>query len=147
MCHGGKPCPRLLQGTARHHGCKLLAIIGRGMHVVDRLERTAALADLAQERVVRTVADEPLFDLARPHRRRPHAAERDRGARDLAGAILDDERRRRYDREVAMAAGELDKAVAMRLRPKWKARRGDDLVGLDRGRHIGDREGAEWNVT
>src|SRR5712691_5499964 len=117
------------------------------MHVVDRIELAAALANRAQKLVVRTMADQRLLDLARTHRRCAHAAERDRGTGDLAGAILNDERRSRHDREVAMAAGKLHKAVAMRLRPERKARRGDDLVGLDRWRHIGDREGAEWNLT
>src|SRR5437016_938076 len=46
-----------------------------------------------------------------------------------------------------MPAGKLHKAVAMRLRPKRKTCRSDDLIGLDRRRHIGDREGAEWNLT
>src|SRR5262245_47100562 len=117
------------------------------MHAVDRLERTAARADLAQERIGWPLTEQRLFELACAHRRCPHATERDRGARDLACAVFSDERRRRYDGEVAVPAGKLHKAVAMRLRPERKARRGNDFIELDRGRHIGDREGVEWNLT
>src|SRR5262245_44864787 len=111
------------------------------MYVVDRLEFAAGLADLAQELVVRALADQRLLDRTGADWRRAHTAERDGRAGDLAGAILDQQRRRRHDREIAMAASELDEAMAVRLRPKRKPHHGDELIQLDRGGHIGDREG------
>src|SRR5215468_7499657 len=37
--------------------------------------------------------------------------------------------------------------MAVRLRPEWKTHHGDDLVRLDRRRHVGDREGVNRDVA
>ena len=55
--------------------------------------------------------DDGLLDLAGAHRDR-HAADGDRGARDLAAVDLQ-QRRRRDDGEIAVAAGELDEGAAL----------------------------------
>ena len=60
---------------------------------------------------------------------------RDRGAGDLAAVDLQ-QRRRRHDGEIAVAAGELDERRLVAGRPERNADRGDDLVQLDRRREI-----------
>ena len=117
------------------------------MHVVDRLELAAGLAGLAQKLVVGRLADQRLLDLGGAHRRHADAAERHRRARDLAGAILGQQRRRRDDGEVAVPAREFDEAVAVAVRPEREAHGGHQLVQLDRRRHEGDREGGELDLA
>ena len=80
-----------------------------------------AFAGLAQQLVVGHLADERLLELARADRRRAHAADRHRGARDFAGRVLDQQRRRRHDGEIAVAAGKLDEGIAVAFRPDRKA--------------------------
>src|SRR5438128_683753 len=82
--------------------------------VAERLDLAAGLAGLAQELVIRTLTDERPLDIRGADRRRAHAAERERSAGDLTGAIFDQQCCRRYDREIAMPAGELHKPIAMR---------------------------------
>src|SRR5437870_3681643 len=117
------------------------------MHIVDRLELAAGLAGLAQELVIRTLTDERSLDIRGADRRRAHAAERERSAGDLTGAIFDQQCCRRYDREIAMPAGELHKPIAMRPWPERKAHHGDDLVRLDCRRHVGHRKGVDRDLA
>src|SRR5262244_1286647 len=88
LAAGPQPRACLFKRAACHHGREVLPVGGRRVHVVQRLERPTALARIAQEFVVRHVADERLLDRGGAHRRRAHAAERNRGARDLAGGLL-----------------------------------------------------------
>ena len=48
-------------------------------------------------------------------RHHAHAADGHGGARDFSGRILDEQRRRRHDGEIAMPPGELDEAMAVAL--------------------------------
>ncbi len=102
---------RFLQRAAREHRRQVLAIGRRRMDVVDRLDAAAALAGVAKQRRVWRLADDRRFERARAGGRRAHAADRHRGARDPAGAVGFQQRRRRGDGEVAMPARELDEGI------------------------------------
>src|SRR5712675_2507332 len=114
----GNSAPRLFEGAAREHGRELPAIVGRPMHVVHGVELAACFRKLAQGFVVRHMTDQRLLDFFDADGRRPHAAERDGSAGDAAGAVIGEEYGRRYDREVAMPAGEFHKGMAVALRPE-----------------------------
>src|SRR5262245_50026782 len=88
---------RLLECAAREHGRELLAVSRGGMHVLERVELAAGFAQVPQRLVVGHAADQRLLDLAYAHRRDRDAAERDRGARDLAVAVVGEQSRRRHD--------------------------------------------------
>ena len=79
-------------------------------------------------------------------RRRAHAAERQRRARDFAGGVFLEQRRRRDNGEIAVAAGKFDEGRTVPRRPAGKTRAGEKLVGPERRRHIGDRERGEIDV-
>src|SRR6266851_9576026 len=102
----------------------MLAIGSRRVHVVDRVELAAALAGVAEELEARRLSGDRLLYLARPARRRPHAADRDRGAGDPAGPVRLEQRRRRRDREIAVPPGELDEGIGVLLAPLREAHRG-----------------------
>src|SRR5580704_16516089 len=101
------------------------------MDVVDSVELAQRFANFAQPLVLDDLADQRALDLACPHRRRSHAAERQRRARYLAVLILLDQRRRRDDGEIAVATGELDEGVAVAGRPAWKPVAGHKLIERD----------------
>src|SRR5580692_1345103 len=110
------------------------------MDIVDGFELAQYFTNFAQPFFLDDLADQRTLDLACPHRRRPHAAERQRRARYLAVPIFLDQRRRRDDGEVAVTAGELDEGVAVPGRPAWERSAGDKLVERDGRRHIADRQ-------
>src|ERR1700719_959533 len=118
----------------------MLAVGCRRMHIVERLERAAAFAGLAQEFDVRRMADERGFQLARPHRAGAHAAQRNGRAGDPAGAIDLKQRRGRHNGEIAVAAGEFHERIAVLGGPRRKLDRGQHFDGLDRRGEIGDRK-------
>ena len=66
------------------------------------------LAEFAQPLVVDFFADQRALDVAGAQRRRAHAAERERRAGDFAGGVFLEQRRRRDDGEIAVAAGKFD---------------------------------------
>src|SRR2546430_15733386 len=86
----------------------MLASRLRRMPVVDRFELAAALAGVTEKRACRQLTDDRLLDLAGAARRRPHAADRHRGARDLAAGIALEQHGSRGDGEVAVPAGKID---------------------------------------
>ncbi len=105
------------------------------------------LAEFAQPLVVDRLADQRALDVAGAQRRRAQAAEGQRRAGDFAGAVFLDERRRRDNGEIAVAAGKLDEGSTVPLRPAGKRRAGQKLIGLQRRRHIGDRESGEIDLA
>src|SRR5262247_4044798 len=95
---------RLLQRPPREHRRQMLAIGCRRMHVVDRFELAAALAGVAEKRACWHLSDDRLLDLVGADWRRPHAADRHRGARDLAAGIALEQDGGRRGGEVAVPA-------------------------------------------
>ena len=95
----------------------------------------AAFAGLGEQFARRRLPGDGLLDLGGAHRRDRDAADCDRGARDLAAVDLQ-QRRRRHDGEIAVAAGELDERRLVAGRPERNADRCDDLVQLDGGGEI-----------
>ena len=79
------------------------------------------------------------LDLSGAHRGDRDAADGQRGAADLAAVDLQ-QRRRRHDGEIAVAAGELDERRLVPGRPERDADRGHDLVQLDRRGQIAGGE-------
>src|SRR5262245_66046499 len=92
----------------------MLAIGRRRMHVIDRFELAAALAGVAENRACRRLSDDRLLDLVGADWRRPHTADRHRGARDLAAGITLEQDGGRRDGEVAVPARKLDEGIAVR---------------------------------
>ena len=75
-----------------------LTILAAGLAVVsisgqpragDGVELAAGFAGLAQQLVVRSMADEGLLQLRGANRHHPHAADDHRGAHDLSSTVLD----------------------------------------------------------
>ena len=117
------------------------------MDIVDGIELAQCFANFAQPLFRDDLADQRTLDLACPHRRRPHAAERQRRARHLAVIVLFDERRRRDDGEIAVTARELDEGIAVPGRPAWKRGAGHQLIERDGRRHISDGERGEIDAA
>ena len=110
------------------------------MDVVHGIQFAARLAGIAQHGVARTLSNQRLLDVRHAHRRRPDAADGQRGASDAAGGIFGEQHGGGDNREIAVAAGKLDKAMTVPIGPQRKPSAGQQLVGLERRRHIGDRK-------
>ena len=84
------------------------------MDVVDRLVACGRLSQASRRNLSSGASGRSApSPVRRAHRRHRDAAERHRGAGDLAGRVLCQQRRRRDDGEIAVPARELDEAVAM----------------------------------
>ena len=110
------------------------------MHVVDRLELAAALADIAEQLLARYLSGDRLLHVACSDGCGAHAADGHRGTRDPAAIIGLDEHRGRRDRKIAVPPGEFDEGMAVPGCPLRKPDADEKLVRLDRRRHIADRE-------
>ena len=138
----------LLQGAARQHGGEMLAVVGRRVDVVHRVDRAAAFASLAEQLAGWRLAGDGLLDArARSHRRRPTPPTVTE-ARVIFpppsicdSAAADVMAKSPWRRENSM------KASRMAGWPEREANRGHDLVRLDRRRHVGDRKIRERDLA
>ena len=143
-----RPPTRFVRGhqrAARHDGGQMLAV-GRGrMHVgeASSLRHSSQASRKTSSDAVWPSSAFSTFGMRTGVRRRRRGQ---RHALDLAVRIFLEERCRRCDGEIAVAAREFDEAVAVaRLGQAGKRMLDQDFVGLDRGRHvvdgkIGDRD-------
>ena len=100
------------------------------MHVVERVEFSAAFAGLAQEIDARRLSYQCLLQLGGPHRGYAHAAERDGCAGDPVGSVGLQQHGSGHDGEIAMAPREFDKGVAVTGGPPGSAPRRIRIVAL-----------------